>query len=215
MSAVPTDSTDMEAGFSLLETLFALAIMSLASVALFQSTSSMLRLSERAVAAGERTVNGGLDRMALSGIIDGLLPHWPHETDSAFTGTAREFSGLSTAALNSDISRSENVTLSLAPNGDGRMTLFYTSAAAPNGWALMSGLPDGALFEYMGVDQNWYAVWPPKERPSRGYFDDDKFQSAPLLPQAIRARDGDFVLWTARVSRSTVLPPSLDLKAGI
>ena len=36
----------IDGGFSLLETLFALVIMSLASLALFQSTGVMLQLSE-------------------------------------------------------------------------------------------------------------------------------------------------------------------------
>ena len=215
MSARPMTQTDSQAGFSLLETLFALAIMSLASVALFQSTSSMLALSDRAVAAGERAVNSGLDRLAVNGVIDGLLPHWPHESESTFTGTARQLKGLTTGTLNTDISRPETVTLSFASGESGDDILFYRSAAAPQGWALMSGLPQGARFEYMGIDHNWYAAWPPEVTPSRGYFNEEALQSTPALPAAIRARSGDFILWTSRVSKAVILPDTLDLEAGL
>jgi len=51
----------------------------------------MLSLSDRAVKAAERTVSGGLDRLAVRELIDGLLPHWPSETKRAFVGEARSF----------------------------------------------------------------------------------------------------------------------------
>ena len=61
----PKNAPMQDRGFSLLETLFALVIMSFASLALFQSTSAMLSLSDRAVSAAERTLDGALDRRAI------------------------------------------------------------------------------------------------------------------------------------------------------
>lgn len=215
MKAGPTVEVNKDAGFSLLETLFALAIMSLASVALFQSTSSMLSLSDRAVKAGERTVSGGLDRLAVRELIDGLLPHWPSETERAFVGEARSFSGQSTAPLSADNTGPEIVTLSLSALSGGRDSLTYSSAKAPQGWTIMSRLPEGARFEYMGIDHSWYAKWPPQEKPTRGYFDEDVLLPFPALPQAIRLRTDETVIMTARVARATILPDRFDPQAGL
>jgi len=207
--------TDGEAGFSLLETLFALAIMSLASVALFQSTSSMLALSDRAVKTGERTVNGGLDRLALAGIINGMLPHWADNEDNAFTGDARELRGVTTGNLSPGIAAAERITLSLQPRANGTDALIYTSAQSTESWEVMAALPAGARFEYMGVDQDWHAAWPPTVKPTRGYFEDDKFQETSALPEAVRLSTADMTLWAGPISQAAVLPTRLDLDVGL
>jgi len=208
--------TDAERGFSLLETLFALAIMSIASLALFQSTSSMLSLSDRAVRAGERTVNKSLDRLAISGVIDSMIPHWPHQPETAFEGQARALRGLSSAPLSTGQSGGpELVTLALQTANNGQDALTYSGANSDEVWEVMTGLPRGARFEYMGIDQEWYAIWPPENTPVRGYFDDGKLMRTPALPEAVRLRAQGRVIWTSRVSRSTILPPNFDLATGI
>ena len=216
----------MEAGFSLLETLFALAIMSLASVALFQSTSSMLRLSERAVAAGERTVNGGLDRIALSNLVESITPAWPEAEDDVFSGTAQSFRGLTAGAPRAGLARLTRFEMRLEDAGPNSKVLMYypqgegvfeSRKNAPNGWMMKAGFPKGATFHYRGVDQKDYPFWPPKEKPSRGYFDnDDMLLKTPPLPEAISLKSAQgAVLWTAAISRARALPPRLDPDFGI
>lgn len=230
MSVRLTDEMGHEAGFSLLETLFALAIMSLASVALFQSTSSMLRLSERAVAAGERTVSGGLDRLALTHLIDGLVPPWPEETDAIFKGSSTALQGLSTGGLTLIQEQAVFFTLTLEAAAGGKAALIYrakdalggsegeslTKHAGVDGWVLMDALPADARFFYMGVDQKWRDVWPPDTKPARGYFDDDRFTQDPVLPIAIQlSAGGEFAIWSGTVSRSHVLPQRFDPIQGL
>ncbi len=215
MKKGPFIETETERGFSLLETLFALAIMSIASLALFQSTSSMLSLSDRAVKAGERTVNKSLDRLAISRVIDGMMPHWPHQPGTAFEGQSRALRGLSSAPLSANMGGPELVMLRLQAGKNGQETLIYSPENTQESWEIMTGLPPGARFEYMGIDQEWYAIWPPEVTPERGYFDDGKLQRTPALPQAVRLRAQEFVIWTGRISQSTILPPNFDIGAGL
>lgn len=200
-------------GFSLLEMLFALAIMSMASLALFQSTSAMLQLSGRAVAAGERTLNTGLDRQVLNNLAEGLLPAWPEEPQREFMGSADRFYGQSTGAPELGAARPAAFSLSLAPQSGGGMMMLYQSLengkskGGAESWVLLAGLPEGSRWEYMGIDHKFYSIWPPKTRPERGYFNDDLLLTMPPLPEAIKlvSREG-ITLWTGAVGRAKALP---------
>lgn len=207
-----------DAGFSLLETLFALAIMSLASVALFQSTSSMLRLSDRAVKAGERTVNSALDRLAVTRLLGAIMPSWPNSDEVVFSGDARKLTALSGAPLSVAPSGPQSILLMLSETGNGTQALVYSDAInktdRQEAWPLIEGLSASARFEYMGVDQSWYRSWPPNSKPTRGHFNDAELLPAKALPEAVRLRDQEVIILSAPLSQTSVLPPRLDLGAG-
>ncbi len=213
-----------EAGFSLLETLFALAIMSIASVALFQSTASMLRLSDRAVKAGERTVNGALDRLAVTRLLGAIMPNWPDLEDISFTGESRRLSALSATPISTETSGPQPFTLSFIQAENGTHTLIYVAGALLEetgedkdkvAWPLIKGLSAGARFEYMGVDQNWYGEWPPDTKPTRGYFNDAELMPAKTIPEAVRLRDQDVIILSAAISESSTLPPRPSMEGGL
>lgn len=207
-----------DAGFSLLETLFALAIMSLASVALFQSTSSMLRLSDRAVKAGERTINSALDRLAVKRLLGAIMPSWPNSDEVVFTGDGRKLTALSGAPLSVAPTGPHPIFLTLSDNGNGTQSLLYSTPRdnpeAQDVWPLMEGLSASTRFEYMGVDQNWYRDWPPSTKPNRGFFSDAELLPAKALPEAVRLRDQDVIIISAPISQTSVLPPRIDPGAG-
>lgn len=208
-----------EAGFSLLETLFALAIMSLASVALFQSTSTMLMLSDRAVKAGERSLNSALDQRTLANLTSRLVIGWPEDKAAVFQGSPQSFRGVSTGAPRAGIAAPVKFELRFEDRGVLGGALVYRSI--PEGrfendkddaedWVLRSGYPSGAALSYMGVDHAYHDVWPPKNKPSRGYFDEDKFMPMPGLPEAVSLKTADgTTLWTAVIGRSKALPHRL------
>jgi prepilin-type N-terminal cleavage/methylation domain-containing protein len=215
----PQASSHTDYGFSLLEMLFALAIMSLASLALFQSTSAMLQLSGRAVAAGERTLNTGLDRQILNNLAEGLLPAWPEEAQGQFIGAGDNFRGQSTGAPQNGAARPVSFALTLEPQTGGGLALTYQrqddekegSGAEP--WVLLSGLPDGSRWEYMGIDHEFHSLWPPKIRPARGYFNDDLLLTMPPLPEAIKLVGAQgATLWTGAVGRAKTLPNRTDIR---
>jgi len=103
----------MTTGFTLLETLIALAILSIASLAMFQSIGTLLQVSDKAVSASERTVDKSLDRLALITLMSEIVPHWNDQADMAFTGTDVEMSGVSTINLGVDSSGLTPFTLRL------------------------------------------------------------------------------------------------------
>lgn len=210
-----------ERGFSLLETLFALAIMSIASLALFQSTSAMLQLSDRAVKAGERTLNSGLDRQVLTALTEGILPAWPEAPTQAFTGEPARFSGISTGAPQSGHAKPVWFSLEIEDRGQNGHALIFRSLAqnraantqtARDDWTLIAGLPADIRFAYMGVDHEFYPEWPQEQDPTRGYFDDAVLMRPAAVPEAISLvdRDGQ-TLWTAAIRRSNRLPGRAEL----
>ncbi|MGB0906121.1 MAG: PulJ/GspJ family protein [Maricaulaceae bacterium] len=203
-----------DSGFSLLETLFALAIMSLASLALFQSTSSMLKLSDRAVQAGERVLEGTLNRKALTNLIDAILPIWPEEEQGEFKGRHNYLEGLSSDALNAQGQKPTLFRLSLKKQGFGfnSSSLIYHLIAdakienKDEEWVLFSNIPSTAKFSYMGIDHTWYETWPPEPLPVSGYFNDHLFAEPAPLPEVIKLEADGKILWIGRISRYRALP---------
>lgn len=208
-----------EHGFSLLEMLFALAILSIASLALFQSSSALLQLSNRAVSAGERTLSSALDRQLLNNITDGILPTWANIEVGEFKGSAHIFRGQTTGAPQNGMTRPVLFSLQLEPNKNGNMQLVYQRTVDPDAnvkvtkpWVLMKSLPKKSHWLYMGVDHKFYEKWPPKALPSRGFFNDDLLLTIPELPEAIKLVDEEGVmLWTGVIQRAKNLPARLDL----
>lgn len=187
-------TSDAQLGFSLLETLFALVIMSFASMALFQSTSAMLSLSDRAVAAAERSVDRALDRRALGDVLKSLVPHWPEQEGTAFTGDPTRLRGVSSAAL-SDTLGLQPFVMQLVRDDTrlGQYRLGYQNVNEDDDaplWTLSDALPPDARFSYLGVDNRWYQNWPPQQTPVTPYFNDARFIDPPALPLAIKLESG-------------------------
>jgi len=217
-----------EDGFSLMETLIALAIMSVASLALFQSTSSMLSLSDRAVRAGEKALDQALDRHSLRVLLSSLVPNWLENSDEAFTGGGDIMRGVSSAALSEHIGLTPFI-LRLVPsaNQQGRYDLTYEhvdnvkpkrstlqkqSKRGGVTWALWSNLGVDTRFTYQGLDGRWYKKWPPDQIPVKPYFNDAQFIEPPVLPQAIKLQGKDDRIYLiVAINRNNDLPTRLDI----
>jgi len=217
-----------ETGFSLMETLIALVIMSVASLALFQSTSSMLSLSDRAVRAGEKALDQALDRHSVRVLLSSLVPHWSENPDAAFTGDEGIIRGVSSAALAEHIGLTPFV-LRLAPsaNQQGRYDLTYEhvdnvnprtnalqrrSKGGRGTWALWSNLDVDTRFAYQGLDGKWYKKWPPDQIPVKPYFNDAQFIEPPVLPQTIKLQGKDNRTYLIiAINRHNDLPTRLDI----
>lgn len=204
------DGLPNELGFSLLETLVALVILSTASLALFQGTVTMLRVSDSSLRIGDRVLEGAIERKSLEQLIDGLVPNWREDEKNAFKGGDKEFSGISTQVLTSLDQTIAPFYLSLISDleaaGDANVMLVYREGQQE--LILQRQLPVQTRFEYLGVDQKWYDIWPPETPPSRGFFEYDELFSDLTLPEAIRMSsvgvdtDGDSVThWVISVSR--------------
>jgi len=217
-----------ETGFSLMETLIALVIMSVASLALFQSTSSMLSLSDRAVRGGEKALDQALDRYSVRVLLSSLVPNWSENSDAAFVGDEDSMRGVSSATLSEQIGLTSFI-LRLAPstNQQGRYDLTYEhvdksnhrkselqkrSKESRHTWALWSDLDVDTRFAYQGLDGKWYKKWPPDQIPVKPYFNDAQFIEPPVLPQTIKLQGKDDRTYLIiAINRHNELPTRLDI----
>lgn len=190
-----SDST----GFSLVEMLAALAIMAVASLALFQSIGFWLRLSATAQDASGSAIADSVDLERFQTLVRGLTYAWPEQSDEIFVGDQLGFRGLTRSPLHFADPGLERITLQVEQK-EGRSLLTYS---APNTyWTVADAGPGGSyLFSYLGVDGVWRAAWPPEAPPMANSVDDPALFKAPQLPLAIKlTNDGQSAYaWIADV----------------
>ena len=210
-------------GFSLVEVLVALAITSLASLALFQSLSIWVRLSAKTSNAAERALGRAITSDQFRTVVTALVPAWPEQENQIFSGEPSFFRGLTAKPLGSIDPDLTRVTFTLEQR-EGQIALVYSAASSDvganaEGWALKIYPGTSARFEYLGLDGAWYPVWPPAETPEAGPFADALLYETPQLPEAIRftvdglSQSNAIVGAIGRPSR--LLPRDQDLLQGI
>lgn len=178
----PTDQ-----GFSLLETLIALAILSLASMALFQGTSTLLRVSNKAISIGENTLDHVITTQSLHNLAAGIMA--VRGGQGKFNANTVQFSAMSSNGLLNHDGELEHFTLRLIRDAQNGRTLIYQPSAyqsGPTQIPLLTGLDSSVQFSYLGLDQKWYGIWPPKSPPIPPNTKNIELITMPLLPQAIR-----------------------------
>lgn len=194
----------IEAGFSLLETLIALAIMSLASLALFQSSSSLIRTSDQATKVGEGFVDRAVSRHQIMSLIAQLVPAWQDTDEVEFVGTDNEFSGMSRALFALERAGVKPFQIRLEEDNLNNIKLVYQ--LNDQIWDIQRGLPANSKFQYQTPTNNWISVWPPKKNRfyARRNFDDDSLDLYDLkLPTAIQLTDKNGqIIWISDVPDS-------------
>lgn len=204
---------DGEAGFSLLEMLIALSIMSLTSLALFQSIGAMLNISDRAVDVSERKLDKMIVREAMEQLVDGLITDWEDRPEESFIGKPLSFSGVSANAVHTDSNNNATFKVSLQRGNQETQSLFYE--AETGDWVIETGLSGGVYFEYLGRENTWHRKWPPDKKPTLETQDALRELSVLHLPLAIRlkAQSGrqQFIYV---VGRHQSLPDRLDIIRG-
>ncbi len=194
------------AGFTLLETLISLAILSMVSLALIQSTSSLLHITDRAVAAGDRVLESAISRKTFQLSVAKLIPAWPESKNDVFKGGSTLFSGISSGAPSLGIKTPQRVMFELVGAAKGRILLEVSVGAET--WELVSFSTNTASFSYLGEDQKWYPDWPPEFSPTPSYNSISRWKKPPQLPLAIRLRGfGDEnIAWVVMVGGSVNVP---------
>lgn len=180
----PARDPSRAAGFSLMEMIAALAIISAASLALFQSIAFWLRLSTAATGAAASAVSESIDLERFQRLVRGLSYAWPEQPDDIFTGGPAGFRGLTRYPLHFADPGLERVVLSVAEQ-DGAFSLAY--AADGVAWTVAAAGAGGSLrFSYLGIDGVWRQSWPPDATPMATADDDPALFRTPQLPVAIR-----------------------------
>ncbi|WOR15372.1 prepilin-type N-terminal cleavage/methylation domain-containing protein [Hyphomonas sp. FCG-A18] len=186
------------AGFSILEMLVALAILSLTSLILFQTVLSQAALTSRIENASLRSGQELIRRSSFKTVVSGLVPTWPEEeADIEFAASPELLRGMSTSNLTGGVSGLHRVTFRLEGNPS---RLIYSG---PEGEIELQTFSELATFSYLGLDNNWYGTWPPDTAPDFGPFDDSGHPQyeIPPLPVAVRIRTvtGQDIDWLARL----------------
>ncbi len=188
-------------GFSLLETIAALAIIALASLALFQSASLWFRLSASAADAADSATSGVIALERFQSLVRGLIYAWPEQADEIFVGGPDGFRGLTRTPLHFADPGPEPVAVRIEPGEEGDALVYRSGLLA---WTILDGrqVRSGALgFSYLGADGVWRAAWPPEATPIANPGDDPSLFRTPQLPLAIRltAQDGTPFAWIADI----------------
>ena len=170
-----------EAGFSLMETLVALAILSISAVLIFQSLISQSQLTARVETISLEVGQESIARAGFSNVVAGLVPSWPEDTNTPFVATSALLTGLTNDPL---IRRSSGLTPFQFELTGVTSELVYS---AEGEILSLAAFNDSASFSYLGADGIWYPVWPPTEtHPDFGNFDDSAAYPIPPLPLAVR-----------------------------
>lgn len=167
-------------GFSLVEVLVALALISVTSLLLFSAVSNQYELTRRIDQTSQEAVERRVRSLAFDDITHRIVPGWKEER--VFTGEPAHMSGLTTS---SQISFQEGLKPFALDLVDDDKTLQYSEGGTS---AILATFDGPATFSYLGSDRVWYDQWPPDGRPDAGEFDDSDHYPVPQLPLAIRIR---------------------------
>lgn len=222
----PARAVKAERGFTLLETLMALAIMSIISLALFQSLGQMLAVSDRAVRLGNNALDQFANEAGYRDFIGDIIGTWTAADPFIFKGDAQQMSGLAVSPLIVDArTGAQNFRLSIQPSPPQTarpaqfQLIIESSGLSPNGLGLRP-TPVLARFEgenprlvYLSYDETPRRIWPPKTVPSPGILTDHNFMDIPRLPHAIGLeyeKDGRKITLWARTRHALNLSLGFD-----
>ena len=192
-----------QAGFTLLEVMIGLVILSLASLAMMQSTVSMMRSTDRAVDVAQVSIETALNRQVYEDALDTFLLSWDEEGRARFRGEARRMSGPMATSLLPDTALGQRAELAVTREGD---ALLLQLGHREDAVTLARFEGRDARFGYLGRDRAWHAKWPPDTLPRSGIFNDDVGAQMPEWPEAIRLElrhaSGPDTVWIKRVDRA-------------
>lgn len=182
-------------GFSLLEALVTLVIVSLVATVLMQSLLYALGMRERVLRIDREGRTGQIHERWFRDSVAAAVADRPDGV-SPFVGDATSLRFISQSPL--DGVGTWPVAWRLEDRAQGLQALVY--AQGGDEWTVLSSGLSGARFEYLDGRGEWHAAWPLDARI-------DEF-----LPRAVRlaaARDGRPLVWWVAVSAGPGLPPAL------
>ena len=170
-----------EGGFSLLEVLVSLALISVTTLLIFRTITDQFALSQRIERINHLTLETWSHRQVFAEVVRAIVPTWPDsETDVPFQGGAERFVGMTASPQMFQA----NGLVSFGFSIEGRDLVYHEGEAR----IVLETLPEEAGFSYLGSDHAWYDQWPAATPVDFGEFDDSNEYEAPELPVAIRQR---------------------------
>ena len=178
---------DAMRGFTLLETLVVLVLVSLLSVLMVQGLSHALMLRERVLDLTQFQREDALRRGWFQDTAQGLLADLERIEDHQFTGTSERFSGYSLAPLLGPPGAPAVIEWRLEQTGE-LFRLYYRQQDAPPRltWEWRT---DQAEFVYFAPEVGWVSQWPPAQL--------DGTSALPAVVALQASWRGDRLTWAA------------------
>ncbi|MSO97519.1 MAG: hypothetical protein EXR11_04765 [Rhodospirillaceae bacterium] len=151
-------------GFTLLEVIVMLMVVSLVSVVLMQGMSLVLRLrtnlSDQMVDLDQMMLKRNYIRQPLQGLIGDFA-----DGKSLFRGEPKRIAGLTTQPLFRRSGRPTAFALTLEFNARDNENILHYQESADDPVIIAQWEGDEALFKYIGIMGQWDDVWPRPEGP--------------------------------------------------
>jgi len=150
----------LQRGFTLLEMLVVLVIITLVITLLFQSLAYMVALRSRFLGQLEAVQTGALQEYWFRTSTAGLLAdHEDIEKPRLFKGQAMRFAGLTLAGLDAMPGVPVPFAWELAEEGQNSVLRYLPASGQAWEVARWSGKAEG--FAYLGDEGKWHSQWPP------------------------------------------------------
>jgi len=146
-------------GFTLLEMLVVLVIVSLISTVLLEGFSYVLHLRSGFLVQLENGQKGVIQEHWFRSSIAGIVTDY-QEGEDIFKGKERELSGLTLAALDSIAGAPTSFAWQLQYT-DGTTRLNYQNSQGEI-WEVAHWFGDEGYFQYRAVNGDWHNQWPPQ-----------------------------------------------------
>lgn len=147
-----------ESGFSLLEVLVTLAIVSIVSMITFRSLGIQVDQASRVEESTLRAVSGVAEYRLLSSVIEQTVPSWPENESALFRGTRDSIHGTTAARAFGANTGLQHYTIRLAETRNRETSLEVTLGGQTLSASTVSA---NAAFVYYGQDGTWHESWPP------------------------------------------------------
>lgn len=183
-------------GFTLLEVLVALAILSLTTVALFQSIGSHLAISERINKSSEAAIYDIITRATLSDIISNTVTVWD-VNQASIHGNRSKFTGKTAYGVKEQF---VPFKLEIVDHANGKKLVYVTESVE---WNVAMVLSENAKFIYLSKRGGMFDEWPQENIKALDGFNNE-------LPLAIYIKDEVKVFTILTPNKFRHLPLVLD-----
>jgi general secretion pathway protein J len=146
-------------GFTLLEMLVVLVLVSLTSTLIFQGFSYVLHLRSRFLVALDDLQVGMLQTHWFQSSTGGIVADY-RDSEHIFNGDAHLFSGLTISALDEVPGTPTPFAWQIEQVGETTFLSYRDSQG--KSWEISRWLGEAGNFRYMAADGEWHDQWPPQ-----------------------------------------------------
>lgn len=159
MASAILSSARRPKGFTLVEVLVVLILVSIIATLLIQGVGIILSLRYRAVNFVDQQQHNQLRSAWVTALLNGLVPDRPGR-DHLFKGSPNRLDGLSIQTLSAPIGLPRHIILKFEQQGTDTVLSYQQDRIQ---WLLGRWPTSKAVFNYLDPQGQWHDHWPPKD----------------------------------------------------